>query len=600
MLKKISLLLVVLFAGLLAVEHAYTNSGGAPPGYTGAPGESNCTSCHGGSPLNAGGATRTLVFNGSASLTSYVPGQTYTAVYTASNPTTTVFGFQMIAKNGTGTNVGTFIISNPNQTQVTSGYLQQTFSGSQANPAGTKSWSFSWTAPATGTGTVSFYVATNIANGNSGTSGDQIYTNVFTLTETVAATSITAATLPATAFCVGATVQVSYSATGTFNTGNVFTAQLSNASGSFASAVNIGTFNSTTASNIAANIPIGSAAGSGYKIRVIASNPATTGLESSAFNISVPAATPTISSNGFALSSTGSGPFVWFLNGNPIPGATSASFTPTQLGSYTVGIENNVCSPSISAGFTVATLITSLQQPTTPAVCEETGLLRGFNTLGTFDPTNQFNLILVDGSGAETSLPTTLTTSSSFLALLPAGTTGTGFRYRLRASSPLTLSALSSTFDIIANPTAATITLNGFQLNSSVSAGNEWFKDGVSILGANQPTFTVTENGVYSLRYSANNCQSPFSNSITITNVSVAENANPTFRVYPNPAHENLQIAAPEAGELLLRDLQGRLLLRQRFEAGDHPLVLSSFAAGLYVVVWEDSKGSSVRRFVKQ
>lgn len=598
MLKKISLLAVVLVAGLLAVEQAYTNAGGAPASHTGAPGENNCTSCHGGSPLNTGNATRTLVFNGNASLTSYVPGQTYTAVYTASNPTTTVFGFQMIAKNATGANVGTFVITNPNQTQVSSGYFQQTFSGSQASPAGTKSWSFSWTAPAAGTGTVSFYVATNIADGNGSTSGDQIYTNVFTLTETVAATSITAATIPATAFCVGATVQVSYSATGTFNSGNVFTAQLSNASGSFASPVNIGT--STTGGNITANIPTGSAAGSGYKIRVIASNPATTGLESSAFNISVPAATPTISSNGFALTSTGSGPFVWFFNGNPIAGATSASYTPTQLGSYTVGIENNGCSPSISAGFTVAALITSLQQPTTPAVCEETGLLRGFNTLGNFDTTNQFNLVLVDSSGLETPLITTLTTSSSFLALLPAGTTGTGFRYRLRASSPLTLSALSNTFDIIANPTAATITLNGFQLSSSVSAGNEWFKDGVSILGANQPTFTVTENGVYSQRYSANNCQSPFSNSITITNVSVAENANPAFRIYPNPAHEQLQIAAPEAGELQLRDLQGRLLLQQRFEAGEHQLMLSSFAAGLYVLVWEDSKGSSVRRFVKQ
>lgn len=600
MLKKLSFLTVVLFAGLLAVEQAYTNSGSPPASHTGAPGENNCTSCHGGSPLNPGNATRTLVFNGSTAVTSYVPGQTYTAVYTATNPATAVFGFQMIAKNANGANVGTFVVTNTNQTQVASGYLQQTSSGSQASPAGTKSWSFSWTAPAAGTGTVSFYVATNIANGNGGTSGDQIYTNVFTLTETAAATSITAATIPATAFCVGATVQVSYSATGTFNSGNVFTAQLSNASGSFASPVNIGTLNSTTAGNITANIPTGAAAGSVYKIRVIASNPATTGLESNAFNISIPAATPTISYNGRTLSSTGSGPFVWFLNGNPIAGATAATYVPTQVGSYTVGIQNNGCSPSISTGFTVSGIISSVQQPTTPAVCEATNLFRGFNTFGNFDANNIFTLILISAAGVETPLTTTVPSSSSLVASLPAGITGNGFRYRLEASSPLAISAVSDPFNIIATPAAATITLVGLTLSSSASSGNIWYKDGQAINGADQQTFLVTENGSYYVRYALNNCQSPASNIINITNVSVAENANPAFRAYPNPAHEHLQIAAPEAGELLLRDLQGRLLLQQRFEAGDHQLVLSSFAAGLYILVWEDSKGSSVRRFVKK
>src|SRR6185295_6794958 len=40
--------------------------------------------------------------------------------------------------------------------------------------------------------------------------------------------------------CTGATVNVSFTATGYYSAGNVFTAQLSNASGSFANAVNIG------------------------------------------------------------------------------------------------------------------------------------------------------------------------------------------------------------------------------------------------------------------------------------------------------------------------------------------------------------------------
>ena len=600
MLKRISLLLVVLFAGLIAVEQAYTNSGGPPAGHTGAPGESTCISCHGGSSLNPGNAIRTLVFNGNASLTSYVPGTTYTVVYTVSNPATTVFGFQMIAKRANGTNAGTFVVTSPAQTQVVSGYLQQTFAGSQASPAGSKSWSFSWTAPSAGAGTVSFYVATNVANGNGSDSGDEIYTNVFTLSEAAASAIIAAPTLPASAFCVGANLQLTFNATGTFGSGNVFTAQLSDANGSFTAPTTIGSLTSVTPAPISVNIPTGATSGTGYKIRVVASTPATTGAESTPFTVSIPAATPVISSNGFSLSSTGSGPFVWFLNGNPIAGATSSTYTPTQLGSYTVGIENNGCSPSISAGFTVAALITALQQPTTPAVCEETGLLRGFNTLGAFDTTNQFTLILVDNNGVETPLSTTLTTSTSLLALLPPGITGNGFRYRLRASSPLTLSALSNTFNILPNPPAATISLNGFTLTSSVAQGNLWFKDGAPISGADQQTYTVTENGAYSVRYSANNCQSPFSNSISITNVSVVDNAHPGFRIFPNPAQDHLQLVAPEAGAMQVRDLQGRLLMQQNLEAGNHQVLLSELAAGLYVLYWQDSRGSSLRRFVKQ
>jgi hypothetical protein len=248
----------------------------------------------------------------------------------------------------------------------------------------------------------------------------------------------------------------------------------------------------------------------------------------------------------------------------------------------------------------VAALITSLQQPTTPAVCEETGLLRGFNTLGNFDPANQFTLVLIAPNGTETSLATTLTTSSSLLALLPPGLAGNGFRYRLRASSPLALSALSNTFDILPNPPAATISQSGFTLTSSVPQGNTWFKDGIAISGAFQQTYTVTENGEYSVRYSANNCQSPFSNSITMTNVSVVDQAHPGFRIFPNPVQELLQLVAPEAGHMQVRDLQGRRLMQQSLDAGNHELALSELAAGLYVLYWEDSRGTSLRRFVKQ
>jgi len=80
-------------------------------------------------------------------------------------------------------------------------------------------------------------------------------------------------------FCKGTNVSVPYTKIGIFNAGNVFTAQLSDASGSFAAPVAIGTLTSTAAGTISGTIPIGTSAGTLYRIRVVSSNPARTGTD---------------------------------------------------------------------------------------------------------------------------------------------------------------------------------------------------------------------------------------------------------------------------------------------------------------------------------
>jgi photosystem II stability/assembly factor-like uncharacterized protein len=80
--------------------------------------------------------------------------------------------------------------------------------------------------------------------------------------------------------CTGGQIAVPYTITNGMLAGNVFTAQLSDAQGNFSSAVNIGTLTGTTAGTITATIPANTPAGSGYKIRVISSNPPLTGAVS--------------------------------------------------------------------------------------------------------------------------------------------------------------------------------------------------------------------------------------------------------------------------------------------------------------------------------
>ena len=96
--------------------------------------------------------------------------------------------------------------------------------------------------------------------------------------------SITTGTISGSPFCAGAPVSVPFTSVGTTYTS--YTAQLSNASGSFFSAVVIGTLNTTANSGtIPATIPAGTASGTGYLIRVVSTSPAVTGSNSNAITV---------------------------------------------------------------------------------------------------------------------------------------------------------------------------------------------------------------------------------------------------------------------------------------------------------------------------
>lgn len=146
-----------------------------------------------------------------------------------------------------------------------------------------------------------------------------------------------------TPFCPGATFQLTYNTFGTFRAGNTFRAELSDASGSFASPTTLGTVTSTTAGTINCSIPGSLPTGTGYKVRVIATNPAKISEETSVIIGTVTTTPPgaaivvipgTIVSSGisvlFSSSVSLGGPtptYQWMKNGSPIPGATNSTFT---------------------------------------------------------------------------------------------------------------------------------------------------------------------------------------------------------------------------------------------------------------------------------
>jgi uncharacterized protein (TIGR03437 family) len=154
---------------------ASANSGGAPTRTTGAPGEQNCTQCHGGAAVNSGGGT--LAITGVP--TNYSPNQEATITVTLTQAGRNTFGFQLTAIDDQGRKAGDITATDNNRTFATTGNVQGnlrqyiTHSGGGTNPGG---WSFTWKAPAQAVGRITFYAAGNAANGNGGTGGDLIYT----------------------------------------------------------------------------------------------------------------------------------------------------------------------------------------------------------------------------------------------------------------------------------------------------------------------------------------------------------------------------------------------------------------------------------------
>lgn len=99
---------------------------------------------------------------------------------------------------------------------------------------------------------------------------------------------------------------VDFSTTGIFNSGNIYTAQLSDASGSFALPTDIGNINSTaTSGTIPITIPNGLPSSANYVIRVVSSDPATTGSASSSFQITQNGTCVSSASDYFRSKTTG-------------------------------------------------------------------------------------------------------------------------------------------------------------------------------------------------------------------------------------------------------------------------------------------------------
>jgi hypothetical protein len=137
--------------------------------------------------------------------------------------------------------------------------------------------------------------------------------------------------------CAGSDLIVTYSTSATYNAGNTFTTQLSDATGDFTNPVDIGTANATGSGTINCTIPLGTAAGSGYRIRVISDDPVNVGADNGTdLVINAPPANVSFSGLPADIICTTAKPIG--LTGDPAgglfsgPGVTGTLFDPATAG----------------------------------------------------------------------------------------------------------------------------------------------------------------------------------------------------------------------------------------------------------------------------
>ena len=351
-----------------------------------------------------------------------------------------------------------------------------------------------------------------------GTSGN--YT--VTVTDANGCTSSTSAATPVTIIPTPAAPTVSESGPTTFCSGSsiVLTASGTGATayqwfldGAAISGANAPTYTASTSGN--------------YTVSFTNSNGCTSTVSTAvSLTVMAPPPTPSITAGGptdfctggsvVLTSSSTTGTYQWFLDGNPITGATGQAFTASATGNYTVVVTSGCASiPSPAVAVTVYTPLTSATitagGPTT--FCDGNGVT--LTASGTDANVFQWYLNGAPISGAN---------AQSYFATA-AGS------YTLTESNPCSTPATSSAIVITVNPAPAVQNITaagpttfcapgsvGLTSNPGGATAYQWFLDGVAITGATAQNYTATAIGNYTVSaINALGCPSPQSASIAVT-----------------------------------------------------------------------------------
>jgi hypothetical protein len=232
-------------------------------------------------------------------------------------------------------------------------------------------------------------------------------------------------------------------------------------------------------------------------------------------------ATPTITPGGpttfctggsVTLTSSSASGNQWYLNGNPIGGATNQAYSATASGNYTVTVTTLGCISAASAAATV----TVNPIPATPTISPggpTTFCTGGSVTLTSSSATGNQWYLNGNPIGGATNQAYSATATGNYTVTV----TTLGCASSPSAATTVTVNPIPATPTIGAGGPTTFCAGGSVMLTSSSATGNQWYLGGIAIGGATSPTYMASASGNYTVTVTALGCTSAASAITTVT-----------------------------------------------------------------------------------
>lgn len=258
---------------------------------------------------------------------------------------------------------------------------------------------------------------------------------------------------------------------------------------------------------------------------------------------------PVVTTDNYTLSTTAATSYQWYLDGEPISGATEQTYTVSADGNYHVVVTNSYGCYSEPSETNIYSLISS-------EICSGTSY-------------SFFEDELTEAGTYDTTLTTTLDIDSTIV------------------------------LDLTVNPSPdkPTITVDGYTLTATAASSYQWYLDGDPINGATDQTYSATASGDYTvIVFNEFGCPSVSSDAQTVVGSSIDNIDELSVNIYPNPmqAYTKINYNLLKTGEINISviDASGNQIatLVSTFKpAGDHQIIWRDpgLASGIYYVVFK-------------
>lgn len=278
----------------------------------------------------------------------------------------------------------------------------------------------------------------------------------------------------------------------------------------------------------------------------------------------------------------GAGPFSYLWN----TGQTSEEIANLPAGSYFVTITDaNGC--AVHGGVMVPDppMLQAAVAAVSPASCPEAA--DGSAAVEAFGGTPGYAYQWSDGQSGDEAEG--LQAGEYFVAITDAH----GCRFGVSLAVPS--DAFEPNLDITQDGNSLTVAEEGVLYH--------WFdcNNWETIPGATGQSYDVAASGAYAVIVTSSSgaCRDT-SECLVISDAKQAILPQQAAAAFPNPNDGHFTLSLPWAAEALLYDASGRLLLREDYGPGSHPVRIDELPAGVYVLALKGAEGAQVLRLIRE